>query len=117
MQKKLSKTLRQLWEQKLKDSGFIDIEQTFGTVRQLKQYEAHYFYERYTPEEFSAKQKYFEQLRAATHRLKFSSDRHKYVWKLYAHGIPIRQIAAKSGYNRRSVDRLLKKYKKELPWL
>jgi hypothetical protein len=111
---KPSKKLQALWDTKLKDSGFNDAEQLIGTERQLKRHHSHDFHTNYTADEFQAKRDFFASARHALHTHDFSNDMHKFIWKCYAHGIPIRAIAVKVGYHKRSVTKIIQRYKWEI---
>ena len=83
------KKLQTLWDKKLKQSGFNDIERG----GQLIQWDSHYFFARYTPEEFEAKHNYYLWASRLTHSHPFQSETDRQIWKLHAEGLGVREIA------------------------
>lgn len=94
--------LTAIWDKKLADSGFVDIEDRRADGNPLKSWHSRYFQCRYTPDEFSAKREYYELAQTFLHEHFFSEetldyfgiiDRDKEVWTLHAEGRSIREIA------------------------
>lgn len=86
-----SKQLLSLWDKRLRDSGFQDAEKN----GELIQWDSHYFHARYTPDEFQAKQEYYQWAEALTHTHPFKSETDRHIWKLHAEGMSVREIARK----------------------
>lgn len=86
------KKLQKTWNQKLKDSGFEDIENAqFETI---KTPHSRYFYSRYTPEEIEESLTYYNQCMDFYWRYSsFKSNREKEIWLLYSEGKSKRKIA------------------------
>lgn len=86
------KKLQKLWNQKLRDSGFEDIEEE-KYPDLLKSWQSHYFFIRYTPEQIEEGLDYFKM---ATHFYwnfaNFENKRDKEIWRLHSEGIPRRRI-------------------------
>ncbi len=89
MQRHELKALTALWYKKLKDTGFQEIE----SGPYLKEWHAHYFQTRITPDLFQVKQQYFI---SASHFLityTFETDLEKQIWQLHSEGKSYREIA------------------------
>lgn len=87
------KALQKIWYKKLKDSGFVDIEDTNSPKEFLKTWHSSYFISRYTPEAFERKQMYY---RLCSHFLwayPFESNLEREIWRMHSDGIPLREIA------------------------
>ena len=82
--------LERLWYNKLKESGFDDIEDSRGE-RPLKSWHSTLF-QNYGSEQFRAKQLYFECARALIHTHKISTQIEKRIWALHSEGVSIREI-------------------------
>lgn len=84
------KKLQKQWYNRLKESGFEDIENSYG---RLSGNTVNRWY--YDPTKVEAKTTYY---RYASHFLnehKFESKVHKYIWTLHAEGCGLREISAK----------------------
>ena len=98
-----SATLMKKWNEKLKNSGFRDIE-TQGTTPLPKDWHA-FKWRRVTAAEMAERQDYFIR---ATHMLEsftFHSDTERRIWQMYCDGLSIRQIAAKLRSHKREFVR------------
>lgn len=93
--------LEATWYNKLKESGFEDIEDTRYPDRPLKDYHDGYFRERYDPVRFEAKQTYYQ--RAAQYLEAVYGDRHQdpkpesSIWELHSQGLSVRKIGEQLG--------------------
>lgn len=84
--------LKKIWYDKLKDSGFVDIE-TNHPKEYLKAWHAHYFQCRYTEVEFSLKQEYFRKASIFFWDYDFESHTEQEIWRLHAEGFSLRDIS------------------------
>lgn len=89
MSDKLEK-LQAKWNQKLKDSGFEDIEQKDGN---LKSWHSMYFMCRYSAKEFAEKQEYYRLARQYLEYWPFKSERQKRVWDMMEVGRTYKEMA------------------------
>ncbi len=111
------KALQKIWYQKLKESGFDDIEDTSSKREYLKNWESTYFYRRYDPMSFEMKQEYYRQANLFLNEYKFEWIRgssiinwmEKEIWRLHADGSSIRDIELALGLNRNKVHLIIKK--------
>ena len=78
------KKLASVWNKKLKDSGFVDIEDKNG---RLKLWTSHYFRTRYTPSSFAARQEYYRMAGQFLHTHVFDSPAEKELWRLHSDGL------------------------------
>jgi len=86
------KALQKIWYKKLKDDGFVDIEE-FHENPFLKNSESTYFFRRYTPEEYAEKEEYYSCARRFLYRYSFETKLDREVWHLHSEGIGYREIA------------------------
>jgi|SRR5271166_402205 len=91
-----TKELKELyleWEQRLKDSGFEDAEQTVGNDRVLKQFSTNF--SRQEPmEQTLARGRYYDLLRHQLNSVRFKNPIHKYVMHRTADGAKNSEIHA-----------------------
>lgn len=83
-----SKRLKELWHQKLKDSGFEDIETTDG---RLKRWAYDYARDR-SLWSWEAKEAYYRMARYFLNDYEFKTSRERIIWEYHAEGISIRDI-------------------------
>lgn len=81
------KTLQKMWYQRLKDDGFIDIEN--------KEWHSRYFVTQYSPVQFANKQEYFRRAQIFLHEFPFKNRRDRKIWRLHSEGFTLREIAKK----------------------
>ncbi len=116
--KKPSAALLAKWEQKLKDSGFVDIESKYGNDWHLKRYESNYFVQASHgwrgPDVHQAHVKYFEDARARMHTYNFNNKYDKTIWWLHANGLYIREIAKLVKCSKSKVGLDLQRLKREV---
>lgn len=87
--------LQNFWYQKLKETGFQDIEDTQSEQRFLKQWHSRYFFIRNTPEEYQENMDYFDMsLHFYWNYADFQNQREKQIWWLHCQGMSRREIAA-----------------------
>lgn len=89
------KALQAIWYEKLKDTGFQDIERRNGEL--LNQWDSAYFQLRYDPETFSAKETYFYRARQFLNEHLFLHPVQEEIWRLHCEGLGVRQIAIHIG--------------------
>ena len=92
------KKLNKSWQQKLKDSGFDEIEDIDPRFENKEPYfkcwHSHHFFKSYTPEEFEEKQTYYRQVaHFYWHYLEFKNRWEKEIWRLHGEGFSRRKIA------------------------
>jgi hypothetical protein len=83
------------WDQKLKDSGFKDVEsrdKKTGELR-LTAWDSHYFQIRNTPEIFEIKQEYYYKANQFLSSYRFVSHTERHIWEMHSSGFGVRQIA------------------------
>lgn len=84
-----NKKLAREWAKKLKDSGFVDIEETDG---RLKKWESHFFTHRPDKVFQDAKAEYYRMAGHFLHDHLFVDEEEKLIWTLHADGKGQRQI-------------------------
>lgn len=93
-QKKLSfKALQAKWYKKLKDTGFVDIEQPNDPDEMLKSWDSYRFHRSMKGQQFASTQEFYYQAVQWLEVYKFKSARHKKIWTKYANGDTLREIA------------------------
>lgn len=102
------KSLLKIWDEKLKQSGFRDIEKRNkkGELT-LAAWESHYFQARHEPEIFEIKQDYYYKATQFLHAHKFKSQTDKHIWEMHSNGHGLRVIAQSlisSGMTRANKD-------------
>lgn len=119
--------LKKLWYQKLKESGFDDIEDPGGT--HLKRWDSFYYQHHYTPLEFNSCQSYYY---AAEHFLNSAAFKNsidgrieKEIWTLHSQGRTLRSIALliqsrfdvlliKDRYNKDNIAAIIKRFQSQM---
>lgn len=91
------KSLVTEWDQRLKESGFQDIEDRDSPREMLKSWHSTLFIHRYDKERFSARQQYFELATQFLNAHEFNSDLEREVWFLHSEGKSLREIANETG--------------------
>jgi DNA-binding NarL/FixJ family response regulator len=87
------KKLQAKWYKKLAKEGFKDIEVQESPLEMLHTWDSLYFLSRYTPEQFKAKQLYYERAAQFLHSHVFETSREKSIWEQYSQGLSARAIA------------------------
>lgn len=105
------KALQKDWYQRLKESGFEDIEDTDSPLELLKTWHSMYFQKRHTPESFELNQEYFNIATGYFNETEIEPYELK-IWTHYTNGLTVRAIAEKmnqQGYrtNKDSVNRTI----------
>lgn len=85
------------WDQKLRESGFIDIEDRDSPREMLKSWHSTLFIHRFDQERFSARQQYFELVTQFLHSYEFDSELEREIWFLHSEGKSLREIAKITG--------------------
>lgn len=87
------KALQKLWYEKLKLTGFVDIEDTSSPREYLKTWHSSYFIHRHTPESFQSTQDYYRRASQFLYEYPYFKRMEKKVWALHTDGISMREIA------------------------
>lgn len=94
------KALQKVWYDKLKESGFEDIEDTNSPHEYLKTWHSSYFQIVHEPIAYEHKKVYYEQASAFLHEYftdhqygLFDKFRPDLVWELHVQGVSVREIA------------------------
>lgn len=87
------KKLKKEWYQKLRDSGFTDIEDCDSERELLIRWDSVYIINRYTPDSYRAIRHYFVLASQLLHEYDFENEFERKVWSLHADGFSIREIA------------------------
>lgn len=87
--------LQKIWYQKLKESGFKDIENTNDVQRRLIIWDSLHFQTHYSPEEFYEKQEYFRRASLFLHDYRFKNKIEKTIWDLHSEGCSLRSISTR----------------------
>lgn len=109
------KKLQKLWYNKLKDKGFVDIEDTSRPERPLKDWHGLWFRKRvrkYGMDNLQAKVEYY---RKASHLLNeqvFKNKKHRAIWEMHCAGEGLRKIGTKFKMDKMAVDKIIKVYQK-----
>lgn len=106
------KSLQKEWYEKLKQEGFIDIENSEGNG--LRKYESKYFKAEYSPQEYRSKEEYFYQTNKFLCEYDFQTETDKEIWLLHSDGISIRGIALIVKLHFEVVRDTLKRLKKKM---
>jgi DNA-binding NarL/FixJ family response regulator len=96
------KQLAKLWNKKLKDSGFKDIEDEHGN---LKVYDSE-LQSRISKSEYLSTMHYYERARELVHS-KYLEGRDRYIWQRHAEGESNEEIARSVGLNPKSVGTII----------
>lgn len=97
MLKKPPKSLQDEWDQKLRDSGFEDIEDRHSPREMLKTWHSTQFARRFNKERFDARRDYFDRATHFLHSHPFRSVLEKTIWELHSEGKSLREIAKETG--------------------
>lgn len=87
------KQLQRKWYNKLKDSGFEDIEDTNSPKELLKSWHDIYFHKRHTFVSFRALQIYYQNCRSFLNTHPFQSHTERMIWQMHTDGYALRQIS------------------------
>lgn len=85
------KTLKNEWYEKLRESGFHDIEQDEFRFKHVSH--ASYFGREIVRRNYHAKSEYYSMAGQFLNTHKFSSELEKVIWEYHTHGISMRNIA------------------------
>lgn len=87
--------IKQIWDKKLKDSGFLDIEKLDKRSGEylLMEWDSHYFQSHYDPLAFEARQEYYLRCNQFLNNHTFTSKTDIQIWQLHSRGLGVRQIA------------------------
>jgi len=104
---KTLKELQKLWYKKLADTGFVDIEES-----SKMQYHGSYFRERYTPDQFRAKEDYYRLASMHLESYAFVSNREYQAWALLTRVCDTYETGMLLGISHDVVGRIRKKHEK-----
>ena len=110
---KAFKDLEKLWYNKLREAHFDDIEDSRTPELFLKSWHSTLLLG-YDPEQFKAKQTYWECARALVHTYKFKNKLHKKIWVLYSEGTSIRDIMVHVNMKRWKVHSIIATIAREI---
>lgn len=118
MKKQQLKALQREWYDKLKETGFDDIEDTNSPREMLKTWHSRCFLNK-NEVETSAKAEYYTNAQQVLYSYKFRTMADQMLWEYHANGLSIREIAAATRdspapMHRSSVFRALKRIIKAL---
>lgn len=99
------KALQAKWKKKLKDSGFEDIEDGKGN---LKEYHSYRYNSKKIKRGFFEKQRYYELAGQLLHSFPFSSPRNKAIWAMHVDGRSNADIADKLDISDEAVERVIR---------
>lgn len=88
------KKLKEIWYAKLKKSGFEDIEQSDG---KLKEWSTRWVRKGFSPIRNQSLESYFHMATRFLNEYPFESELHKIVWEYHANGLSVREIAGTLG--------------------
>src|SRR5882672_4335109 len=99
MEAKKLKALQAEWYKKLKESGFVEIEDTKSGA--LKEWSGHYVQGKrdkdFARDLIREVDTYFHSARSLLHGFSFGCSRDKRIWNLHCNGLSTRQIASRIG--------------------
>jgi hypothetical protein len=110
------KKLFDKWNKKLVESGHDEIEDFSLPEPPLKSWD-NFKFKKPSPEQFDAKQSYFQSARTLLEIYEFESEIHRKIWELHSEGFSIRQIVTKINkkkFKRDSIHNIILHIKKEL---
>lgn len=99
--------LRAKWRLKLKESGFDDIEDAKGN---LKNFDANRFFVRYEPTTFESIERYYQLANIVLESARFSNILEKSVWRLHTEGLTYREIQEKLDITLYQIGNIVTKY-------
>lgn len=85
--------LKKIWDKKLKDSGFQDIEGDHDIVITSGVLSARRFFERNTYDSFRNKERYYQLAGHFLHEHNFQTYLDKEIWRLHSEGLSYRDIS------------------------
>jgi hypothetical protein len=103
--------LQAKWYEKLKKSGFEEIERPDGTLNEWHSFQ---FGRNYNSHVFEANQEYSIMAGQFYHSHKFSSPLEKRVWKLHTAGLTIRDVAKKAKVSPSTAWRIVESLSSEM---
>jgi predicted transcriptional regulator len=102
------KNLKKKWYKKLKDAGFVDIEDADGNLRSS----ASRFSYLYSPAEFREIEMYYQVAQALLHTEYLPVGRDREIWRLHADGLTVREIARLMSVDKDTVNRVINDIKR-----
>jgi hypothetical protein len=84
------KVLQKYWYELLRDTGFKDIENTEGL---LKEWDFNFFRMRFNAIQYEATKSYYDQARHLLHTFEFKNEMEKAIWELHCEGLSERKIS------------------------
>jgi uncharacterized protein YerC len=102
------KKLQKKWYKKLKDDGFVDIEEHESGHNRLHRWDSHYFQRRYTPDTFNAVTEYFHMMDDLYLTYDFEgNERNKRIMDLHRKGCTYSEISKEVDYSISMVRRVI----------
>ncbi len=110
-QREALKKLERIWNQKLAESGFKDIETVKNNERILKEWDSSFFQRNYHHSvQYEATCAYYDLALDILNTHEFENESHRLIWKLHCEGMPEREIALQVGvYKKSMVHYVIKK--------
>lgn len=102
------KNLKKKWYKKLKESGFLDIEDADENLRSS----ASRFSYLYSPSEFKAIEEYYQIAQSLLHTDYLPIGRDREIWRHHADGLTVREIAKIMSINKDTVNRVINDIKR-----
>jgi len=104
------KKLQAVWYGKLKEEGFVDIEDNSLSDVPLKQWSFNFFRMNYVPEKYEALKSYYDRANLILRTFNFQNEGYRQVWELHCQGFSERDIAKKiSIYKKSAVHKIIAK--------
>lgn len=105
------KNLRSIWNQKLAESGFEDIEVSDHPYSPLKTWHS-FKWKNTSPERAMAKIQYYVKARELLLSYKFDNPTHKIIWECHSEGLSKRKIepiiaSLKPAYKREQIGKII----------
>src|SRR5690606_10178631 len=94
--------LRDEWYEKLRESGFDDIEYSSGAIRTDTK-----LIERMSRGDGNAE--FYRRVSCFLHEFKWASETEEHIWELYSEGVPYRDIAERLGVHYVAIFRFIKR--------
>lgn len=97
------KKLEKVWYEKLKLTGFDDIEDTRTEQRMLKEWDFNFFRNQFNDIEYESTLGYYESAKHLLASYSFKDETHMKVWELHCEGLSERDIAGQVGKYKKSM--------------
>lgn len=109
-------TLEAIWYEKLKQSGFDDIEDLSTSHRRLKSWDS-FKCQNIDPNRIEVVKLYFEKATDLLNENNFENWEYREIWKLHCDGLSEREIAVQfPKYPKSTVHWVIRKIRKDIKW-